>query len=202
MAAKQDRLAGLDLLRFAAAFMVMIFHLAFLGRVNPQSDVGEKLKGAVSYPELAPFSWWGATGVDIFFVISGFVITFSASSRSAPQFLRSRFLRIWPTLIVCATLSLLLTLAVNFRHSYLGLLHSYVDTIVLLPTGPFIEGVYWTLVIEVGFYIWIAVILRFGSPWLLEAFILSCGLASGALRLFRALRLAGLHAGPPDPMTG
>lgn len=61
---------GVQALRGIAALSVMLFH--FRWNINAQiPGRGDALFG------------WGATGVDLFFLISGFVITLSAAK--APQ---------------------------------------------------------------------------------------------------------------------
>src|SRR5258706_15154943 len=57
----------------------------------------------VLYPSAAPFTWFGWGGVEIFFVISGFVIANSASRSSPTEFLLGRALRLYPAVWVCAT---------------------------------------------------------------------------------------------------
>ncbi|MEZ0584336.1 acyltransferase family protein [Erwinia sp. STN24] len=60
-----DTLKGLQALRGLAALSVMFFHFRWnINDVWP--GMGDKLFG------------WGATGVDLFFLISGFVITLTA----------------------------------------------------------------------------------------------------------------------------
>jgi peptidoglycan/LPS O-acetylase OafA/YrhL len=67
-------MAGLDALRFAAASMVMLFHLGYLPSVPPTV---ESNSAGVSYPELATLGF-GWVDVQIFFVIYGIVISYSA----------------------------------------------------------------------------------------------------------------------------
>ncbi|MER9864925.1 hypothetical protein [Mesorhizobium sp. M0185] len=77
---QSGRLVGLDLLRIFAAFSVMLFHFAYWSWAPTVASTPKSITGgALQYPELIPFSWWGWVGVEIFFVISGFVIAFSAS---------------------------------------------------------------------------------------------------------------------------
>lgn len=95
-------------------------------------------------------------GVPIFFTLSGFVIAFSADGRGAGSFAQSRILRLFPAAWVCASL----TLAVRWGEAGIG--GEYLRSIILSPTGPWIDGVYWTLGIELIFYalIFCALFLR------------------------------------------
>jgi peptidoglycan/LPS O-acetylase OafA/YrhL len=71
---------AIDLLRFAAAAMVVLLHLAY------SEEPGFEFKA--SQPVISN----GWVGVEIFFVISGFVIAHSASQSSPTHFLLDRFM--------------------------------------------------------------------------------------------------------------
>ena len=88
----------LDVLRFLAAFSVLLFHLAFR-RWNLDKV------GFTPYPEISHITKYGYLGVDMFFLISGFVILLSASKRDATSFLISRASRLYPAYWICATLT-------------------------------------------------------------------------------------------------
>lgn len=131
------QIIGLDLVRLGAASMVMLFHL---GNIGP----------------LKAWTWWGWVGVPIFFVLSGFVISYSAETASAGQFLRGRLLRLAPGIWICGTVTLAGWLIVGGDDM---VVRRYVDTITLWPWGPWIDGVYWTLPIEVAFYLFVFALL-------------------------------------------
>ena len=159
-AAKADRtgagdrsIAGLDAARFWGAISVLLYHLTFFSWNEPISELGGRaaIGWSVSFPELTPFTSWGWVGVETFFVISGFIIPLSAEGQSAAQFLRGRVLRLVPALWFFATLSLLVTLLYS-RIDAAQALFLYAKSLVLFPRGPWIDGVYWTLTIEVMFY--------------------------------------------------
>lgn len=141
---RSTHIAGLDLIRIGAALLVVFYHFAYwnwyeCGCVDTK------------FPSLVPYSWWGWIGVQIFFVISGFVIALSAEGRTANGFLRSRVLRLAPGLwffALLAFLVLLITRVEPLPAATLLLLKS----LVLWPVGPWVDGVYWSLTIEVLFY--------------------------------------------------
>lgn len=146
----------MDLIRFAAACLVAGFHLFhrvwlpdYFGGNPELLRIGETLHH--------PFRW-GAVGVPIFFTLSGFVIAFSADGRSAGAFARSRILRLFPAAWICASLTLTL------RWGEVGVAGDYLRTLVLWPTGPWIDGVYWTLGIELVFYAAIICVLLAKIP--------------------------------------
>jgi len=152
----KQHLGGLDLVRFYAACLVMIFHLGVVSwslPISPNYDVVD----APQYPELKWFDI-GWVGVEIFFVLSGFVIAQSADGKSAYSFFRSRIGRLLPAIWICATITLIAVM--YFQMTIFGpVLSSYLRTLVLYPNGPWISNVYWTLIVEIFFYSSIAVLL-------------------------------------------
>jgi exopolysaccharide production protein ExoZ len=137
---------GIQLLRGLAATLVVFHH-----------SLEESL--AIS-ANIAP-DWFiriGASGVDIFFVISGFIIysvTYGRDPRNpetAPGFLLKRFIRIFPLYWIC----LLATIALWSSGYFYRSLHldgyTLASSLFLLPSKKMIVGVAWTLVYEMYFY--------------------------------------------------
>ncbi|MBP28011.1 acyltransferase [Methylobacterium sp.] len=146
------QMLGLDVARFLAAALVMMFHLAAYAWQAPSSTAGRAFAGAAQYPGLFAWTWFGWGGVELFFVISGFVIAYSAAHTTPPSFLRSRILRLVPAVWLCATLTLLISLAIGRMGSGRYILHAYLDSVLFWPFEPWIDGVYWTLGVEISFY--------------------------------------------------
>ncbi len=89
----QGRDNNLNLVRLIAAFMVMYMHSLAMCQANQEADLMYTL---TFHKALS-----GQVGVDIFFVISGFLIYRSYErSDSLWKYLKARFLRIWPLLAV------------------------------------------------------------------------------------------------------
>ena len=63
---KAKRLYQIDLFRFIAALMVVLFHYTFRGFIANSS--------ILEFPVLGSLFKYGYLGVDLFFMISGFVI--------------------------------------------------------------------------------------------------------------------------------
>src|SRR6201995_3706899 len=147
----------LDPLRFATALGVAVFHQMFWSWAWVSIGVPgfERYVAAdVLYPSAAPFTWLGWVGVEIFFVISGFVIANSASKSSPAEFLLGRALRLYPAVWVCATATLLV-LVLFGSGSASQFIEPYVHAMTLVPkgvTGDWLDGVYWTLAAEAAFY--------------------------------------------------
>ncbi len=114
----------------------------------------------------------GLIGVDIFFVISGFVIFYIGFRGECPtvgRFLANRFWRIFPPYwaVLVFALSLFVGLAVAFGDSSrLPSLRELVTSVLLFPSTPqnYVIGVAWTLGLELVFYaIFALVALRYGA---------------------------------------
>lgn len=141
----------------------MTFHLGFWSWVTPKTTPASIINGAVSYPELTPFAWWGRFGVDIFFVISGFVIAYSANRATPASFASGRALRLFPGAFVCASLTFVVAAAIGYAPIS-DLVAWYLRSISLTLFGPWIDGVYWTLGIEIVFYAMVFALLV--AKWL------------------------------------
>ncbi len=171
----RGHLYPLDVLRFFAACCVAAFHLSFYGWASAASTTSTMLQHATAYPELAPVTWVGWVGVEIFFVISGFVIAQSSRGRTPGEFMRSRVLRLYPAAWICATITLLALFA--FAHQPVASeIGRYLHSMVLWVEGPWIDGVYWSLGVEIVFYLLVVGTLVFSRivplsllPWLLTA---------------------------------
>ncbi|AMR33952.1 hypothetical protein A0256_22135 [Mucilaginibacter sp. PAMC 26640] len=133
------RFETIDLLRGIAAISVCFFHFGFFR--------------------------YGCTGVDLFFIISGFVIFMSIKrATSVKEFWISRFIRLYPSYwlsIVIGIISVKLlsniSPSLNFRH-ILGNITMFQP----IFRTEYISSVYWTLYVEMLFYIIITIL------WLLR----------------------------------
>lgn len=154
----RDALVAIDLLRFGAAAMVMLCH--YFGEWAIVSRMGV---GAGSGPSGLPSNSWlssGWVGVEIFFVISGYVIALSATNSAAIDFVRRRLLRLWPGALVCASITALVLLAAGVSWELLA--PRYAASALMWLWGTQIDPVYWSLLVECVFYTLVAVLLAIG----------------------------------------
>lgn len=173
---RSDYLYGLDIVRFAAALLVGFFHIGFSTWASPTSGGSKVIDDAYALPEFAAFTWFGWVGVQIFFVISGFVIANSANGATPISFLRSRALRLYPAVWVCAPLTALVLLADGLTAN---LRDKTIASMLLIPVGPWVDGQYWTLGVEIAFYACVFVLLSLGLFRWIQAFAIGLTAFSG-----------------------
>ncbi|GAA4615899.1 acyltransferase [Actinoallomurus liliacearum] len=161
------RLRELDLLRFVAAAAVMLHH--FTGVPAPEWPGGSARK---IFPGLGEVTRWGFLGVELFFLISGFVILMSAWDRRVGDFAVSRFTRLFPAYWVSVCLSLAAYLAfrsyVSFGPNTDGPIMRFLPNLTMLQEGvgsQRMEVVYWTLYVELHFYALIALLVWRGITY-------------------------------------
>jgi peptidoglycan/LPS O-acetylase OafA/YrhL len=187
---------ALDAMRFLAASLVMVYHLGFLIWASEPYHPG--LGGfPVDYEWLAPFAAPGWVGVQIFFVISGLVIIYSAEGATAFRFFRSRFLRLVPAVWICATITaLVLFLYGGGPFSGVELAKAWLKSVTFYPLDGWIDGAYWTLSVEISFYTLVFAVIACGAFHRVEAVIGGVGLASASFWfLFLALHRAPVEYG-------
>ncbi len=145
------RLPGLDYLRFGAAMMVVAYHYLYRGNLNAEYLT-------VSYGELSPWVSFAYFGVNLFFMISGFVILWSAENKGWIDFSIARFARLWPAYALAVSLTALATYIYSAPPFSVSLSQWLANLTFFSPAfgQPFMDGVYWTIVMELIFYFWIA----------------------------------------------
>lgn len=169
------RLGGIEALRGVAASLVVLYHAA------------RHLNFEYGMPMLMSLFQFGHAGVDVFFVISGFIILYVHEGDigrpdRVGHYLNRRFTRVWPTYWVALAMTLGLSLAGG--HGWPGWWQSVVS-LTLLPsnTEPLL-GVAWTLQFEFGFYAVFAVLIasRAAGLALMAAWVawIAAGLAGAA----------------------
>jgi peptidoglycan/LPS O-acetylase OafA/YrhL len=104
-----ERLPSLTGLRFIAAFMVFLYHSSL--RAPYLRLIGDNATAADWFKAAQPT---GGLGVTFFFVLSGFVLTWSArKGDTARAFWRRRFVKIYPNYVVTWLLAMILFAAAS-----------------------------------------------------------------------------------------
>jgi peptidoglycan/LPS O-acetylase OafA/YrhL len=154
-------LVALDLLRFGCALMVLAFHWGSGFAYRPPPGASAMLEGMPVDARWSSFVNTGWIGVELFFVVSGFVIAWSAEGSDAASFARRRFLRLVPAAWLCATVTAAALLMFSARSSE-TLIALWLGSLAFWPMFG-IDPSYWTLAIEVNFYLLVALALIGGS---------------------------------------
>ena len=166
----RDRLLGVELLRGVASALVVAFHLGGMARLRAGYDGAATLAGAA--------------GVDLFFVISGFIMIHATRRGLSPGvFLRRRFARIFPLYALATALAF----ALSFETARGGggePVWRLLASLAFLPTiGPkgeiapvFEPG--WTLQFEAFFYLALAFAATLAPR---RRLLLLCALLLGAV---------------------
>jgi peptidoglycan/LPS O-acetylase OafA/YrhL len=158
---KRSRIAVLDGLRLLAATMVVFYHYvgvpnAKIGSTGRRDVLAWGTSAANIFPSLlnhlASYGW---TGVELFFMISGFVICMSGWGRRPADFFISRVVRLVPaywaaTLLTAAVLMIFPRLTSGARFSVVLTNLTMVQSAYGVPN---LVPAYWTLFVELTFYL-------------------------------------------------
>ena len=158
------RLNQLDALRGLAALAVVFYHLT--------------TRMQELFPEAPRPSWslpFGHFGVNLFFIISGFVIFMTMARTERPaDFVVSRVSRLYPAYWAAIALTFVIThaLALPIKTVSLGtalanglMFHGFFRV-------PHVDGVYWTLEVELCFYVLILLLFMAGQLQRIHALLL------------------------------
>ena len=164
--ARRPQLKGIQSLRGVAAILVIFLHLFYWLSQNFET-----------MPEQPAWTCFGECGVDLFFVISGFIILYVTpapfvSCGDQARFLIRRFARIYPTYWA---ISLPLFLLVLWKPAGFPLVKHHdqlFSSLFLLPQVNFpLLVVAWTLTFELYFYFMASFIFYWGRRARIVAFI-------------------------------
>ncbi len=153
---KSDRLVEIDALRGVAALAVVLFH--YTTRFTDLFKPGTL--PAMSFPG-------GHYGVNLFFIISGFVIFMTLEKTARPlDFVVSRFSRLFPAYWAAIFLTFFICHMLGLPGKLVGAGTALANMLIL--HGLFgvknVDGVYWTLEVELLFYCGMFLVYR--MKWL------------------------------------
>jgi len=172
------RIAVIDGYRAVAILSVLSYH--YTVRWAPPEDPGGLLMAGKMFDGIIPLEY-GWLGVEFFFAISGFVILMTLEScASVTDFVFRRFARLWPAMLVAATLT---TLVITFwgpdgwsvsRYDYFSsvlLMDPSISSLLLHRPTQWVDGAYWSLWVEIQFYVLAAAVYllvrkNFVAAWL------------------------------------
>lgn len=153
---KKVRIDYLDLLRVIAIVAVIAFHYLF-------SAIARGRTPNVEFSPMAEWARYGYLGVELFFMISGFVIVTSVSSLNFKQFLTKRFLRLYPMYWI--------SLILIFAISTFGLwgrpgprAQVFYYNLTMFPNAfdqPWLDAAHWFMARQLQLYLAVAIIVLF-----------------------------------------
>ncbi|MFF8599353.1 acyltransferase family protein [Streptomyces sp. NPDC015232] len=161
--ASAPRLVALDGVRITAALIVVLYHYVGLNAAWGRNS------GHI-FPTLHPFAVWGWLGVEIFFVVSGFVICMSAWGRTVGDFAVSRVSRLFPAYWAGIAITTV-ALWVLPELPELKKIDEWSDILVnltMMQNGlgvPDLDQSYWTLFVEFKFYALFAIVVLCGVTY-------------------------------------
>jgi len=154
----------MDYLRFVAALSVIFFHYCSNGILSG------KISSIDNFGLLSVISEYGYLGVDLFFIISGFVILYSVENKTADGFANARFVRLYPAYIACMTITALATAIWGNGVSLMQYLAN-LSMVASYLGYQNMDGTYWTLALELTFYAMVLIIFLIGQEGRLEKIV-------------------------------
>ena len=149
-----------DALRAAAAISVCFFHFVSGNTHFAEASI------------LRPAANYGWLGIQVFFVISGFIVPFAMSKacyqlQSWPRFMARRLIRLEPPYLASIAITLLLAVASTYAPGFRGVpleislaqIASHIGYLNAFIGWPWLNPVYWTLALEFQFYALIGLML-------------------------------------------
>ncbi|RWN15949.1 MAG: acyltransferase [Mesorhizobium sp.] len=170
MLISRPKLLNLQVLRFFAAFLVAAGHVAGTYRALAGGEPGY-------------LDYIGFAGVDIFYVLSGFIMWKTTSRLSGPgragNFTLRRYWRIYTAYLPIAGFMLAITFLMNGLPAVEKL--EVVRSLLLLPTAPpdRLLGVSWTLTHELLFYSVMAASILFSKARVLILIVFTLAIMVG-----------------------
>ena len=198
---KRDLSAFLDLARTLAAFTVFLGHLSHL-------------RLGVEMP--AAFGAQGHTAVVVFFVLSGFVISWAAQRNgSAREYILNRAARIYSVALPALGLTWIIdnflilhypsaigsTYQYDAAWKYLPIFLSFSTDFWFLSENAFSNVPYWSLCYEVWYYVVFGALFFGRSPWNLIIAITALLLMGPRLWLLWPIWLAGAYLHHLTPLS-
>lgn len=149
------RILELDSLRALAAINLVLFHLTHVYSVK------------FGYTSPLGFEWpYGAYGVEMFFILSGFVNSMSLMRRGKPvDFVAARLIRILPFFLMMIVANIWIMSFAPLNE--IGITKAqFAANLTLMPRvlgQDCLDPVMWTLQIEMMFYFMLVTLFRFGG---------------------------------------
>lgn len=148
-----NRLETLDSLRSLAALAVVIYHFTY--RYYQIYPSNEQLTYSFSF---------GHYGVQAFFIISGFVIFMTlVKTKQSLDFIISRSIRLYPTYWISVIITFIIVSLFSLEGREVSILEFLLNLSMIHTQFGIksVDGVYWTLLLELKFYFLMFILYKF-----------------------------------------
>ena len=148
------KIYGFDYIRGISALFIMLYHYTtryfdiFHNKTFESDHIG---------------LWWGCFAVSVFFMLSGYLTAYTYDDKVKPfEFIKKRVLRLYPSYISAIAVTTLFTLIFN-SDAFIGVLPTISNLAIYQSLFGIanVDGAYWTLSVEMTFYIIFAVLILF-----------------------------------------
>ncbi|WP_413171852.1 acyltransferase family protein [Anabaena azotica] len=151
----KTRFLELDVLRGIAAFSVVLFHYT--------SEYSTQFKHS---PDLNFYFGYGRHGVELFFIISGFVILMTLdNTKRGLDFIVGRLSRLYPAYWVAVIITFVVVKISKLPVKEVNILEALCNLTMMQGFFgiPNVDGVYWTLKVELCFYLLMFTVYKLGQ---------------------------------------
>lgn len=158
LVANRKRIDYIDLLRVVAIFSVISFHYLY-------SAIARGRTPNVSFSPFSEWAKYGYLGVELFFMISGFVIVQSARDLTFRQFIIKRFFRLYPSYWLALLLIFAVTSFGFWKRPGPSAQELYFN-LTMFPTAfgqSWLDAAHWFLARQLQFYVAISIVLLLRS---------------------------------------
>lgn len=187
----KTRVFELDVLRFLAAFAVVLYHLTY-----------RNINGQALFGDLDVITRFGFLGVNLFFMISGFVILWTAVGRTPVQFMISRFSRLYPIFWVAIAITLLGIWIMQGETFDLAQILANMTMVAGYLNQEYIDNVYWTLQVEIKFYVLVFILIMFKQVNNIERWLIVWLIGCVASYYVPVLSIVTIHPYGPYFISG
>ena len=150
------RVDYIDLLRVLALGSVISFHYLFNG-------ISKGTVTSVTLSPVAGIAKYGYLGVELFFLISGYVILYS-TNRTPLEFIKKRFLRLYPMYWIAIIFIFVVTNLPWWENRGPDIGKGLLN-LTMMPTvfgGEWVDQAHWFLLRELQFYLFVIVVMSLG----------------------------------------
>ena len=196
---KTQRLPLLDSFRCLAILSVLFFHFTYR-YIN---------EGVYPYKDFFGSMFrYGGNGVNFFFIISGFVISFTLeNTASKTDFFKNRFIRLFPPMLLCSLITFSFFLLFD-KNNVIPEAHSTGNFLLSLTFVPpyiwgkllhlplnWLNGSYWSLWVEIQFYVVACLFFFSNRQRYFYNMILTAVILSGLSLMALVIYYPGSHIG-------